>query len=122
MYQIYCKSFCDSDGDGIGDLRGVISKLPELKDLGIDCIWLNPVYTSPQVDNGYDISDYYDIEPTYGTMADFKELLATAHAENYEDLKRRPVYQPLAKSGLFEQAIILGRDKSWRMERMELCT
>ena len=79
VYQIYCKSFCDSDGDGIGDLRGIISKLPELKDLGIDCIWLNPVYTSPQVDNGYDISDYYDIEPTYGTMADFKELLATAH-------------------------------------------
>ena len=79
VYQIYCKSFCDSDGDGVGDLRGIISKLPELKELGINCIWLNPVYCSPQVDNGYDISDYYDIEPTYGTMADFKELLDTAH-------------------------------------------
>lgn len=79
VYQIYCKSFCDSDGDGVGDLRGVISKLPQLKELGIDCIWLNPVYASPQVDNGYDISDYQAIEPTYGTMEDFKELLATAH-------------------------------------------
>ncbi len=79
VYQIYCKSFCDSDGDGIGDIRGIISKLPNLKELGINCIWLNPVYCSPQVDNGYDISDYYDIEPTYGTMADFKELLETAH-------------------------------------------
>ena len=79
VYQIYCKSFCDSDGDGVGDIRGIISKLPALKELGINCIWLNPVYASPQVDNGYDISDYYDIEPTYGTMADFKELLETAH-------------------------------------------
>ena len=79
VYQIYCKSFCDSNGDGVGDLRGIISKLPNLKELGIDCIWLNPVYASPQVDNGYDISDYQAIEPTYGTMDDFKELLETAH-------------------------------------------
>ena len=79
VYQIYCKSFCDSNGDGVGDIRGIISKLQNLKELGINCIWLNPVYASPQVDNGYDISDYYDIEPTYGTMADFKELLETAH-------------------------------------------
>ena len=68
VYQIYCKSFCDSNGDGIGDLQGVISKLPMLKELGIDCIWFNPLYKSPQVDNGYDISDYQDIEPSFGTM------------------------------------------------------
>ncbi len=80
VYQIYCKSFCDSNGDGVGDLRGVISKLPEIKELGADCIWFNPLYKSPQVDNGYDISDYQDIEPTYGTMDDFKELLEKAHA------------------------------------------
>ncbi len=79
VYQIYCKSFCDSNGDGIGDLRGVISKLPQLKELGINCIWFNPIYKSPQVDNGYDISDYQDIEPSYGTMDDFKELLDKAH-------------------------------------------
>ncbi len=80
VYQIYCKSFCDTDGDGIGDIRGIITKLPMLQELGVDCIWLNPIYRSPQVDNGYDISDYCAIEPTYGTMEDFKELLETAHS------------------------------------------
>ncbi len=80
VYEIYCKSFCDSDGDGIGDLRGVISKLPVLKDLGINCIWFAPLYTSPQVDNGYDVADYQNIEPTYGNLEIFKELLDKAHA------------------------------------------
>lgn len=79
VYEIYCKSFCDSNGDGIGDLQGVISKLPVLKELGIDCIWFTPIYKSPQVDNGYDVSDYRDIEPSYGTLEDFKELLKMAH-------------------------------------------
>ncbi len=59
VYEIYCKSFCDSDGDGIGDLRGVMSKLPVLRDLGVNCIWFTPIYTSPQVDNGYDVADYH---------------------------------------------------------------
>ncbi len=80
VYQLYCKSFCDSNGDGIGDIRGVISKLDDLKELGINCIWFNPLYKSPQVDNGYDISDYQDIDPSYGTLEDFKELLDKAHA------------------------------------------
>lgn len=80
VYQIYCKSFCDTDGDGIGDLNGVMSKLPMLKELGINCIWFNPIYKSPQVDNGYDISDYYDIDPAYGTLEQFKQLLDTAHS------------------------------------------
>ncbi len=80
VYQLYCKSFCDSNGDGIGDIRGVISKLDDLKELGINCIWFNPLYKSPQVDNGYDISDYQDIDPAYGTLEDFKELLDKAHA------------------------------------------
>ena len=79
VYQIYCKSFCDSNGDGIGDLRGVMSKLPVLKELGIDCIWFTPIYVSPQVDNGYDVADYYNIDPAYGTMEEFKELLQMAH-------------------------------------------
>ncbi|MBQ8815637.1 MAG: alpha-glucosidase [Lachnospiraceae bacterium] len=79
IYEIYCRSFCDSNGDGIGDLRGVISKLPVLKELGINCIWFAPIYKSPQIDNGYDVSDYQDIEPDYGTLADFKELLDLAH-------------------------------------------
>ena len=80
VYQIYCKSFCDTNGDGIGDLQGVMSKLPMLKELGINCIWFTPIYTSPQVDNGYDVADYYDIEPDYGTLEDFKQLLDMAHS------------------------------------------
>ena len=77
-YQIYPKSFLDSDGDGIGDLRGIISKLDYLKDLGIDIIWLSPIYQSPFVDQGYDISDYYKIAEEFGTMEEFDELLAEA--------------------------------------------
>ena len=80
VYEIYCKSFCDSDGDGIGDLRGVMSKLPMLKELGINCIWFAPIYKSPMCDNGYDIADYQDIAPEYGTLEEFKELLDMAHS------------------------------------------
>jgi alpha-glucosidase len=78
-YQIYPKSFKDSNGDGIGDLQGIIEKLPYIKSLGIDFIWLNPIYASPQVDGGYDISDFYDVDPIFGTLDDFKELLAKCH-------------------------------------------
>lgn len=77
-YQIYPKSFCDSNGDGIGDLRGIISKLDYLKGLGIDIVWLSPIYQSPFVDQGYDISDYYKIAEEFGTMEEFDELLAEA--------------------------------------------
>lgn len=79
-YQIYPRSFADSDGDGIGDLRGVISRLDHLEYLGVDVIWLSPIYCSPHDDNGYDISNYEDIDPTFGTLADVDELIATAHA------------------------------------------
>lgn len=78
VYQIYPKSFQDSDGDGIGDIPGIISRLDYLKKLGIDAIWLSPVYRSPQDDNGYDISDYQDIEPMFGTMEDMEQLFAEA--------------------------------------------
>jgi len=80
VYQIYPRSFQDSDGDGIGDLRGIISRLDHLATLGVDVLWLSPIYTSPQDDNGYDISDYQDIDPTFGTLADFDELVEQAHA------------------------------------------
>jgi trehalose-6-phosphate hydrolase len=79
VYQIYPKSFNDSTGNGVGDLQGIIEKLDYLKTLGVDVIWLTPVYQSPQRDNGYDISDYYAIHEEYGTMEDFKELLDNAH-------------------------------------------
>ena len=79
VYQIYPRSFCDSNGDGIGDLRGILSKLDYLKGLGVNVIWISPIYQSPNDDNGYDISDYYHIMDEFGTMADFDELLANAH-------------------------------------------
>ena len=82
VYQIYPRSFCDSNGDGVGDIPGIISKLDYLKSLGVDVIWLSPVYKSPNDDNGYDISDYKDIHEEFGTMADFDELLAEAKARD----------------------------------------
>ncbi len=79
VYQIYPRSFADSNGDGVGDLPGITARLDYLAALGVDVIWLSPVYPSPQDDNGYDISDYQDIEPVFGTLADFDELLAGIH-------------------------------------------
>ena len=79
VYQIYPKSFNDTTGSGEGDIRGIIEKLDYLKELGVEVIWITPMYKSPQNDNGYDISDYYDIDPNYGTMADFEEMLSEAH-------------------------------------------
>ncbi len=79
VYQIYPRSFADSDGDGIGDLGGIISRLDHLAELGVDVLWLSPIYRSPQDDNGYDISDYQDVDPMFGTLEQFDELLAGVH-------------------------------------------
>lgn len=79
IYQIYPKSFCDSNGDGIGDLKGIISKLDYLQDLGIDYLWLSPICVSPQKDNGYDIADYYHIDPMFGSDEDYFELIHEAN-------------------------------------------
>ena len=84
VYQIYPKSFYDSNGDGIGDLPGIISKLDYLQALGVDYLWLNPIYPSPQRDNGYDIADYRAIDPVYGTMADFERLCREAKARGID--------------------------------------
>ena len=78
IYQVYPRSFQDTNGDGIGDIPGIISRLDYLEDLGIDAIWLSPVYCSPQADNGYDISDYRDIDPIFGSLADMDRLIAEA--------------------------------------------
>ncbi|RZL15892.1 MAG: hypothetical protein EOO62_02790, partial [Hymenobacter sp.] len=79
VYQLYPRSFQDSNGDGVGDLKGIISRLDYLKSLGVGSVWLNPIYTSPNDDNGYDISDYRQIQPEFGTMADFDALLKGMH-------------------------------------------
>jgi len=82
VYQIYPRSFMDSNGDGIGDIRGIIQKLDYLHELGVDILWLSPVYDSPNDDNGYDIRDYYEIMKEFGTMADFDELLEKVHVRD----------------------------------------
>ena len=78
VYEIYPRSFQDSNGDGIGDLNGITQRLDYLKTLGVDAIWIGPMYPSPQVDFGYDISDYENVDPQYGTLADFDHLVAEA--------------------------------------------
>lgn len=80
IYQVYPRSFADSNGDGIGDLAGITARLPKLKELGVDAVWLSPFQKSPQKDAGYDVSDYCDVDPLFGTMADFDAMLADAHA------------------------------------------
>ena len=79
IYQVYPRSFADSDGDGVGDLPGITSRLTSLAALGVDAVWLSPFFTSPQVDAGYDVSDYCDVDPVFGTLADVDALLARAH-------------------------------------------
>jgi alpha-glucosidase len=79
FYQIYVRSFADADGNGLGDLPGIRSRLPYLKQLGVDCIWLTPFYPSPGADHGYDVSNYVDVDPQFGTLADFDALVAEAH-------------------------------------------
>src|ERR1700712_4977157 len=80
IYQIYPRSFADSNGDGVGDLRGITTHLDYVASLGVDAVWLSPFFTSPMRDFGYDISNPFDVDPLFGTLADFDALLARAHA------------------------------------------
>jgi alpha-glucosidase len=79
FYQIYVRSFADADGDGVGDIAGITSRIPYLAGLGVDAVWVTPFYPSPQVDHGYDVADYRDVDPVFGTLADFNQMLETAH-------------------------------------------
>src|SRR3954452_3297560 len=80
FYQVYVRSFADSDGDGLGDLPGITSRLPYLRSLGVDAVWITPFYRSPQRDAGYDVSDYRDVDPRFGSLRDADDLLAKAHS------------------------------------------
>ena len=82
IYQIYPRSYQDSNGDGVGDLKGILQRLDYLQELGITAIWISPIYPSPMADFGYDISDYTDIHPLFGNLDDFDELLHQVHARN----------------------------------------
>ena len=86
MYQIYPRSFADTSGDGVGDLRGIIEHLDYLEWLGVDAIWLSPIFRSPMADFGYDISDHCDIDPLFGTLQDAQELINEAHGRNIKVL------------------------------------
>ena len=86
LYQIYPRSFMDSNGDGVGDLQGIAAKLEYVASLGVDGIWLSPFFKSPMKDFGYDVSDYRDVDPLFGTLDDFKALVARAHGLNLKVL------------------------------------
>ena len=104
-YQIYPKSFKDSNGDGIGDLRGIIEKLDYLESLGIDLLWLSPIYQSPFVDQGYDISDYYKIAEEFGTMEEFDELLEKAKEHHIQIVMDLVINHCSDKHEWFQEAL-----------------
>ena len=117
IYQIYPRSFQDSDGDGIGDLPGITARLPYIKELGADVIWLSPVYKSPNDDNGYDISDYRDIMTEFGTMADFDEMLEGIHARGMKLVMDLVVNHTSDEHEWFQKA--LAGDDVEKMKKMQ---
>ncbi|MBR1070485.1 glycosidase [Bradyrhizobium japonicum] len=96
IYQIYPRSFQDSNHDGVGDLRGIIHRLPYLIELGVDAIWLSPIFTSPMVDFGYDIADYTDVDPLFGNLADLDSLIEAAHRHQLKLILARPIRESAA--------------------------
>lgn len=105
FYQVYPRSFCDADGDGIGDLRGIISRLDYLADLGVDCLWLSPIFASPNQDMGYDISDYRDVMAEMGTLADVDELIAGCHRRGMRIILDLVVNHTSAQHEWFRRAV-----------------
>ncbi|WP_048729154.1 alpha-amylase family glycosyl hydrolase, partial [Carnobacterium sp. 1290_CSPC] len=105
IYQVYPKSFNDTDGDGFGDLRGIIEKLDYLETLGVDMIWMNPFYPSPQNDNGYDISDYTAIDPRFGTMDDFEELAREGKKRGIDLMLDMPLNHSSTEHEWFQKAL-----------------
>ena len=108
IYQIYPRSFKDSNGDGFGDIKGITSKLDYLANLGVNCVWLSPVYDSPQEDNGYDISNYYNIYPPFGTLDDFKEMLSEMHKRGIKLIMDLVVNHTSSENEWFKKATSQG--------------
>lgn len=113
VYQVYPGSFQDTNNDGIGDIRGLIERLKYIQSLGANVIWLNPIFQSPQVDNGYDVSDYYTIDPLYGTMEDVEELLDKAHNLGLKVIFDLVLNHTSREHHWFQEAI-KGRDNPYR--------
>lgn len=114
IYELHVRSFCDSDGDGIGDFKGLTRKLDYLEGLGITAIWLLPFYPSPLKDDGYDISDYYEIHPDYGTLKDFKEFLQEAHRRGIRVITELVLNHTSAEHGWFQKARRAKAGSAWR--------
>jgi len=113
-YQVYVRSFADSDGDGVGDLPGVRSRLPYLRDLGVDAIWLNPFYPSPQADHGYDVADYRDVDPRFGSLTDVDGLFASAHELGLRVLVDLVPNHTSSEHSWFQAALAAPRDSAER--------
>ncbi|MDP1631295.1 MAG: alpha-glucosidase family protein [Caulobacter sp.] len=113
VYQIYVRSFCDWNGDGQGDLAGVLSKLDYLVDLGVDAVWLSPIHPSPNRDWGYDVADYEAVHPDYGTMADFEALLAAAHERGIRILLDEPLAHTSDEHAWFHESLEGGDKADW---------
>lgn len=113
VYQIYPKSFNDTTGNGTGDVKGIQAKLPYLQNLGVDVIWLTPIYVSPQRDNGYDIADYYNIDPLFGTMADFEALLDDVNARGMQLIMDMVVNHVSTDHAWFQDALAKGTDSEF---------
>ena len=113
IYQVYVRSFCDGNGDGQGDFSGLISKLDYIKALGVDAIWLSPIHPSPNRDWGYDVSDYEDVHPDYGTLADFDELLKQAHARGLKVLLDEVLCHSSDEHAWFQDSMRRGTKADW---------
>ena len=114
VYEMHVRSFKDSSGNGIGDFRGAISKLDYLEELGVNAIWLQPFYPSPMRDDGYDVSDYTDIHPDYGTLADFKEFLKGAHSRDIRVIVDLVLNHTSDKHPWFQRARSSRKDSKYR--------
>ena len=115
IYELHVKTFHDSNGDGIGDFRGLIEKLDYLQELGITAIWILPFYPSPLRDDGYDIADYYDVNPNYGTLQDFKDFLAAAHERGLRVITELVINHSSDQNPWFQRALRSCRSPGTRL-------